>query len=731
MKNIICLILFSFTSTVVLFAQDSWRVICEKPDTVINSKEMVLAGEFIIVSGHINLPNSFKPYVSKYDTDGNLIWSIEVDVPFSGWTTDLKVENDEIYLAGQLFNPLVLDNREPFILKMDMDANLLWSFHQLGENWNFSDNNRFSIEDMHIQNDGSIFFCGTVTQSSAYFGSIHLDPIYGYLNSNQELEWCKTIALQSNTTNGANGIYKKGNNEFLILGRSSAYVIEDSLNYSFDNSDAFIASIDSSGTINYINSYDKIDPNETGNFFIDIIPSEGSYYVLGQINPYLCDEGCTNGIIMKFSNNGTELWTKIIDRAGAEFNDISSFSADGFGGLIIATSHYGFFGIPPFLYSPADAVISNIDDEGDLISSLLLEPGKNDILEGLAIDSENQVYFSGLEEEAVSQYETTKKEQMGRILLGTEICDFIEDQIVINDYSLVVSSQATNSANYISTQLAGPGINTTFFQLSEVCRIPFSYMAIDGQYYYTENCLSVEIDLLENDLFSEDVNVISVTSLNGSTNFNLDNNTFTWDSISIGDEGVFEYVACDIMNVCDTAVIIVSQTVCPLGPPIEYFQDTLSVVPGEPTFIATNCELVHITDSASSIIFSTPAQDGFYIDPPVDFSGVDMFSYTVSHPDTCCPLVCEVHDVFIIGPSSISLFSQDITIYPIPANDLLFVGIASKENYAYRIVDVIGREVLSAKLVSESINVSGLNQGVYFLSLYNSESMFSHKIYIE
>lgn len=723
----LALILFIISFSVLAYAQDSWSSLAQVDTNNTIITQMERGTDFIICAGHYKGSTTTKPFISKYTDTGELIWTKEIDAQQNGTITELKIYNGHIYLAGQEWGS-ILDNRNVIFLKLDLDGELEWAEQQIGQNWTFSYYNRFFINDMHIRPDGSILFVGAVTQSGAVNASYHLDPVYGLLDSDQNLSWCKNIPLESTTHNLAYGIHRRNANEYLILGRSEAYVSADSSNYEWDSYDGFIGSIDTSGNINYINSYDKQDYNEVGNYYTDIVPSEGSYYAIGKVNPYLCDEGCSNGIITKFDLSGNLEWSKIINRIGGEFNNITAFCSDENGGLLIASEHYGFFGVPPWLYSPADAVISHISAEGELIATLSLDSDDDDTFLGLAIDEMDQVYYAGEKEIAISYDETLKKIQMGRVRLGSELCNFSEDAITLTDYLLDVSSQPAVSITYQSTQIDGPEMVDLLLDYEETCRSSFSYVAVDGFYSYTDYCPTVDINLLENDLFSLNIDVIEVIALNTETDYTLSGNNLIWQSSAPYTDGQFQYIGCNSMNVCDTAIISISYSECMIDPsgPINY--DTLIVEAGVPVFIPIDCEVIDILESPSSVILGLPGLDGFYVDPPVDFNGIDMFSYSLSAADSCCPMVCAQHEVLILGPSSINHSEVIENIYPVPVKDIINLPAQIASYKSFQIYKVNGGIVGEGDIYSDlKINVSDLNRGLYLLSLITSERTITYK----
>ena len=61
-----------------------------------------------------------------------------------------------------------------------------------------------------------------------------------------------------------------------------------------------------------------------------------------------------------------------------------------------------------------------------------------------------------------------------------------------------------------------------------------------------------------------------------------------------------------------------------------------------------------------------------------------------------------------------------ISIYPNPANDILFIQSDNQLSYSGTVSGIDGKIILNFT-TSNSIDVSGLNKGIYFLTL-NSES---------
>ncbi len=74
-------------------------------------------------------------------------------------------------------------------------------------------------------------------------------------------------------------------------------------------------------------------------------------------------------------------------------------------------------------------------------------------------------------------------------------------------------------------------------------------------------------------------------------------------------------------------------------------------------------------------------------------------------------------------PENILETSSDLSVYPIPANDILYVS-GLKEECLVQVLDIQGKVVLSTQLnnSTEGINISQLESGVFFLRVFEQEA---------
>ena len=78
-----------------------------------------------------------------------------------------------------------------------------------------------------------------------------------------------------------------------------------------------------------------------------------------------------------------------------------------------------------------------------------------------------------------------------------------------------------------------------------------------------------------------------------------------------------------------------------------------------------------------------------------------------------------------------------MSVWPNPANDVLNIEFshtelvsASQTNYNIIITDVVGREVLQQQY-NKAVDVSSLQNGIYFLSVYKNNTLLQTKKFIK
>jgi PKD repeat protein len=128
-------------------------------------------------------------------------------------------------------------------------------------------------------------------------------------------------------------------------------------------------------------------------------------------------------------------------------------------------------------------------------------------------------------------------------------------------------------------------------------------------------------------------------------------------------------------------------------------------------------------------------------------SGLYVICLTIVDANLCTSTYCDSVNVqrmsadWVMVPSTINVInpaginevrpSQEISIYPNPANEVFYVNGKNLENMDYKVYDVLGNEVLNGMLDNNSVTVSTLSQGVYIFKIIDTKGNVFTKQFIK
>ena len=69
---------------------------------------------------------------------------------------------------------------------------------------------------------------------------------------------------------------------------------------------------------------------------------------------------------------------------------------------------------------------------------------------------------------------------------------------------------------------------------------------------------------------------------------------------------------------------------------------------------------------------------------------------------------------------------REVSVFPNPVADMLYIN--SRELFQYKIVDLTGKLFLQGTIINDRINLTGLSEGIYILSLTNNKDIITQKI---
>ena len=270
---------------------------------------------------------------------------------------------------------------DAFIVKFYGDGNQLWT-NQIGSNsWD-------SAKAISIGSDGSIYIAGDANASvdgQAYLGSS--DASITKLSPNGTKLWTKQIGTTnvdqtSGLASGSDGsIYITGYTEGSINGAANAGF-----------SDAFLTKFSIEGIQLWTN---QIGSNSWDSAKAISVGSDGSIYIAGDANGSVDGQayfGSSDAFLVKYNSSGTKLWTKQIGTSNA---DKATGIASGPDGSIYLTGYTeGSIGGKNNL-GFSDAFLMKFSSDGTQLWSAQVGSNSWDSAKSISIGSDDAVYIAG------------------------------------------------------------------------------------------------------------------------------------------------------------------------------------------------------------------------------------------------------------------------------------------------------------------------------------------------
>lgn len=137
---------------------------------------------------------------------------------------------------------------------------------------------------------------------------------------------------------------------------------------------------------------------------------------------------------------------------------------------------------------------------------------------------------------------------------------------------------------------------------------------------------------------------------------------------------------------------------------------------------------INLSDSTSDepnshgwILFKAKPISTFAIGDIIESQANIFFDYNL-------PIITNTATTQIDTPMSIEdQYNQQLIVYPNPAKNILFIEGNSATNAIYFIYDLLGKQIKTGNTQSNQINLSDLNQGMYFLKMKNEEKVSTVK----
>ena len=300
------------------------------------NSSIVLTGMFYeelqIPGGPILLPLGMESvFISKFDLDGNHVWSKQEDMSVSDPTVDIDV-NGNIYLTGSFNNSINIGNTsltskgylDAFIAKYKGNGDFDWVTQVGGDSQEY-----VFISDS--DQDGFVYLTGEFISENIVFGDTNIQMLEGdgnifvaKINTNGDLLWNKTIAGGPENQDyycWPTGIVSDNKDNIFIKGWIGKDNMFGGINLTSDyNYNKFVTKIDKSdGTVVWANPIREINYSFGYNSFS--VDNEGSVYLGSEVRGeqiFFGDDftysktGVRDAFIAKYLGNGTLDWVKTI-----------------------------------------------------------------------------------------------------------------------------------------------------------------------------------------------------------------------------------------------------------------------------------------------------------------------------------------------------------------------------------------------------------------------------------
>jgi PKD repeat protein len=702
-------------------------------------------------------------FILKLDSSGNFIWVKGM----GGWDTDIGYSiaidtNENVYSTGYfkstvdfnpntgLFNLTSNGNQDIFIQKLDSSGNFLWA-KSLGG----SDTDKGNYID--TDNYGNFYITGDFKSAT-----IDFDPGLGIsshssngdydifvikLDSNGSLIWSKTMGSSSYDYGNSLDIDDQGN-VYTTGGFRLSMDFDPGAGTYFLGSmgllDVYVQKLDSSGNFLWAKSYGSTGFDLGESIEVD---GNGNVYTTGYFNEtvdfdpntntlLLVSNGGIDAFIQKLDSNGNIAWAK---NYGGPTQDISeSLALDNYGN-IYTTGHFGntsdfdpnigianiasFGGLDGFILKLSTCISDNVIDTRTECDSLTW-------IDGITYSSTNNTATFTLTSSGGCDSLVTLDLTIINSTAGTDTITEC-DSITWIDGNTYIANNSTATFNIVAGAANGCDSLVT---------------------------LNLTINQSPNASYTEINNGIGNHSFTNTSSGNYnqshwafgDGNTLTTSNPNYTFSANGTYVV--VLTINDSTFS---------GSCFDYFLDTI-IVTGVPTPAQCTAGFVMYPDTATGDVTVVNSSTGNNITYTWDFgdgsptsplfnpsytyatSGPFYLCLTINDGSGCIDMYCDsigVNGVVfkqagftinVIGTSIITDINEvidvntEFLIYPNPTSHQLTI-VSELELNQINILNITGQKVKTITTQFNTIDVSELPSGIYFIELITDEKTITQK----
>ena len=179
---------------------------------------------------------------------------------------------------------------------------------------------------------------------------------------------------------------------------------------------------------------------------------------------------------------------------------------------------------------------------------------------------------------------------------------------------------------------------------------------------------------------------------------------FTFNALQANNEGV----AIDDIYISN----------CSLGDPIADFTYTLN---------GLHAEFTNTSTGATSYLWNFgDFQTSTDTNPSHDYINMD-YTYTVTLiAMNDCGSDTISYDISVVNANN-NIADNNINIYPNPSNKFINISGIANNNCKFNIYDIFSRKVFSSKINNNKIDISRLQEGIYFIKIYTDKGIIIKK----
>lgn len=372
-----------------------------------------------IVFGTYTLTNSgnYDVYIVKYNSAGNVLWAKSAGGIYDDVSTGIATNSSgEVIVTGSFTSPTMIFGTytltnagvtDIFITKYDTNGNVIWSKRE-------GDTNSDEANSITTDGSGNIFITGQYQSNTITFGTYTLtnmgigDIYVTKYDGSGNVQWAQTVG--DNFLDVGNGITTDASGNVYVTGyfKSASLVVGTYTlnNAAAGNADFFIMKYDGSGNPQWAKN--------SGGIFEDVGTSvthdaTGNIYVTGYFKSPTFSLGVftfTNAatgtcdiFTAKYNSSGTEIWAK---GAGGNIDDIGYGIATDIGGNVYVSGHIhstnmivGTYTLTNAGVGVGDVFILKYDNSGTILWGDRMGGTADDGSSIVATDASGNAYIAG------------------------------------------------------------------------------------------------------------------------------------------------------------------------------------------------------------------------------------------------------------------------------------------------------------------------------------------------